>query len=438
MATVVRETYEPALDRRDSGFGDFLLQLLAQKRRDERLIELEQAQQERKAASAGRAANVLNELLGTAPGIPEGGFAGATGVVNRVTGSPSERLTKSIVEGGGNTGTGLEILSGIQDLKRTQAEEAKANIALSALGERIREGGDERSAFAADVLIAEDVPIGTKVAILSQVGNLFPEDSKTKFKDVTVYTKDGRERVLRVPDDVGDPQKYIEENYPGVIEAGFTTTKPRLAPQATPRHPTETERDVETVVRTDPILSNIEDQQIAQDRARIIIRNMPEVLNQLEADFKVETSQGFFGFASEKDQILFEMSRSNAQEIMAGGQTDIGKAVKEAERRARVQFENLEFLPDSLAVRMPRQGESGQQYLANLANTVRYLIREDEAGDTIVGGDTIEDSFNNAIALIKRQIDLTDEHVAFIREIVMPSNKGNSSSKSTGSLSFFE
>lgn len=182
---------------------------------------------------------------------------------------------------------------------------------------------------------------------------------------------------------------------------------------------TETQRDVSSIIATTPALRDADlPPQEKRDRARQILRNEDVVLNQLEQDLKRFDQEGnFLGFISGKDQLVFESARRHVRDVMAE-ESDPGKAVEEAKRRAEQSVENLEFLPNELQERVfTRAGLSRepQAVLQDMQQVVEMLMQSD-----LVEQLQAEDMrFDDALEMLRKRVDVGDAAAKALRERVL-------------------
>lgn len=390
MATVIRPSVVPGRQRQDTGLLD---QLIAQQLRAETIAEAREEERKRQAEAAGKAAQTFADVFEQSQ----------TGEIDPVA---AEAFLRDIISAGGTAGQGFNVLLGLEEARRTQAQDAATQEALAQLGGQFSSSNDPRQKFAGDVLTMEGVSPGTKLGILNQTGVLFPEPDDVDFKDFKVFNPEGAERTIRIPENVTDPQAYIEENMPSLVDAGFSTTKPVT------QDATETQRDVSSIIQTTPLLRDNEELSEAERRsiARRIARDEGEVLDQLEGDFKRETEEGFFTFGSPKDRIMFNLARANVRTVMAEGETDIGKAANKAKRRAEQQYNNLEWLPPELAI------DPSGITVQKAAAIAQFLMRDDVGAIDPIGTD--EERFQQAIDLMKNRIGLDQQTIEAIRREV--------------------
>lgn len=361
------------------------------------LLEEREAKQ---GAAAGEAAKVLSELL-------------QSDVVNPEL---RDQFLKSFTAAGGNAGSGISTLFGIQEARTERSQTAAATEALRELGLSLKGSGDSQREFAADILISPDLKPTTKISILQQSGTLFPKLEGVDLKDIKLFTKEGQERIIRVPETVSDPQKFIEAEMPALVQAGFSTTKPAEKPDE-PRL-TETQRDVQAIVSTNPTLqqrlrSGEIDQKEARNLARIALRDRDKAIKQLESDLGRVTETGLIVFDATRDRIMFNLARRSITDVIMSGTTDIGDAVSKAKNVAQERFNKLEFLPPELELTPKRAGD-----FEHLRRVAEFLI---DPSTNLMGGvmSTAEDRFNEVVNIYKNLLDgWSSKHTAKLREMM--------------------
>lgn len=428
MATVVQERVRRGSKTRTDPLAATLVSLLLRNK-------LQEQQQARETEAAGSAASELVRLLGggntgPAPGtdLTQGRAAQATAAEiapttggTRLSPSAAKAFATQLVAGGGNPSTALSAILNIEKVAKAERDKARTAEALKQLGQRISSRGTRETKYIGDVLSSENVPMSTKTALINQVGRIFPKQAKVRMRDVEIFTEGGSKRVVRVPSNVANPQAWLDKHMPALRESGFTTVRP-----APTDKPTETQRDVNALVQNNPKLREMfgVSPKRARELGRIILRQRPKVIRQLEQDLKREIAADVFSTKSARDDAIFDLARRNIDDIIIEERkTSTGNIVSAAKERAEKQFENLDFLPPQL--QLDPKGVTRQK----LADIVRYLIRFDGELSTIRGKVTDEeDRFKEAIRLLGNRVQLDENTIQALRTEVLgtgtPKKKG--------------
>lgn len=183
---------------------------------------------------------------------------------------------------------------------------------------------------------------------------------------------------------------------------------------------TETQRDVASIVRTTPELAELfkTDPQAARDKARGVLRNEDVALRQLEEDLRRKGEAGeFLPFASEKERVAFEFSRSHLRSALAA-EPDPGKAVEEAKRRGKESVTNLEFLPEELQQRVFTReglGRDPQVVLGDMQSVIETLMESDFVEQL----QTDEEKFNEALKLLQNRVAVGENAAEQLRRRVL-------------------